>query len=362
MSSSFDTAAAIGAMTAALAAGRFAEAMNAGYAVLHTAIDAVIAGDFEFALDGAQHLCAVAPEFHHAAFLRAVAAAALGRDDEAAAARAEGLAVAPQLAPFYDTLAARRGGIRRFIPQVKCEVVADCQFDCTLCAHGDLRQRDIAYHLTLEQLRAFLAATLESGYLIGQIAIHGSGEPLLWKHLTAGLEEIKRSGAICWTWITSNGLLLHRLGADDLARIDCMDISLYQDNKKADIIGDIVAAHRQKLFIVAMDDFVDVPRKAGGKLPVPCACTCDGPMLVGDKLYLYCGPPVFGAGKLLGRNPDTDLSLWTKVAPNYLDRSRNLTGRLDYCAWCWANGHHQKHARRASQRTTGGNWKTRPTG
>jgi len=353
-------AAAVEAMTAALSERKFAQALNMAYGVLHTSIETFIAGDLELALQACRSLRAANPAFHHAGHLVAAAAAALGRSDEAA--RAEALAGAPQLAPFYDRLATARGAIRRFIPQIKCEVVADCQYDCRLCAHGDLRQGDIAYQLTLEQLRAFLAATLDSGYLIGQLAIHGSGEPLLWNQLAAGLAEIKRSGAVCWTWITSNGLLLHRLGAEDLANIDCMDISLYQENKKAEAIRATVADHPQKLFIVPMDDFVEVPQKSAGKLPVPCPCQCAGPMLVGDKVYLYCGPPVFGAGKLLKRDPASDLALSARVGPNYLDRSRNLTGRLDYCAWCWANGHHQQRARRQPQQTTGGNWKARTPG
>lgn len=348
------------AVTAALAEGKFAQATSVAYGVLHTAIERFIAGDFDAALQAGRSLRAAAPGFHHAAYLTAVAAAALEMGEEAEAARADGLANAPQLAPFFDHLAARRGAIRRFIPQIKCEVVADCQYDCRLCAHGDLRRGDIAYQLTPEQLGAFLTATLDSGYLIGQLAIHGSGEPLLWKHLSPGLAAIKASGAVCWTWITSNGLLLHRLGADDLANIDCMDISLYQETKKAEAILATVAEHERKLFIVPMDDFVEVPQPGAGKLPVPCPCTCAGPMLAGDKVYLYCGPPVFGAGKLMKRDPATDLALWAKVGPNYLDRTRNLTGRLDYCAWCWANGHHQQRARRRPQQTTGGNWKNRP--
>ena len=344
-------------MNAALAGGKFAPALNIAYGILHISIEKIIEGDFELAYRACRALVAADPGFHHASYLLSVAAAALGRSEEAEAARAAALAGAPQLAPFYDRLAAGRGTIRRFIPQIKCEVVADCQYDCPLCAHGDLRQGDIGYQLTLEQLRAFLTATLDSGYLIGQLAIHGSGEPLLWKQLGAGLAEIKRSGAVCWTWITSNGLLLHRLDEQELTLIDCMDISLYQENKKADGIREIVAAHQRKLFIVAMDDFVDVPKKPAGPSPVPCPCTCAGPMLAGDRVYLYCGPPVFGAGKLLKRNPETDLSLWSKVGPGYLERSRNLIGRLDYCAWCWANGHHQSRARRLSQKTTGGGWK-----
>ena len=140
-----------------------------------------------------------------------------------------------------------------------------------------------------------------------------------------------------------------------------MDISLYQGNKKVEAIRETVARHERKLFIVPMDDFVDAPKKAAGPAPVPCPCLCAGPMLVGDKLYLYCGPPVFGAGKLLKRDPATDLSLWTRVGPNYLDRARPLTGRLEYCGWCWANGHHQRRARRLGQQTAGGNWKSRIT-
>ena len=349
------------AIAAALAGRQFPQAVSMAYGVLHTAIERLIAGEAEFALEAGRRLLAAAPGFDHATFLTAAAATALGRNDEAAAARAAGIARAPQLAPFYDRLAAGRDAIRRFIPQIKCEVVADCQYDCVLCAHGDLRQGDIAYQLTLEQLRAFLTATLDSGYLIGQLAIHGSGEPLLWKHLGPGLAEIKNSGAVCWTWLTSNGLLLHRLGAEELALIDCMDISLYQGNKKLEAIREVVAGHEQKLFIVPMDDFVDTPKKLAGPAPVPCPCLCAGPMLVGDKLYLYCGPPVFGAGKLLKRDPATDLSLWTRVGPNSLERARPLTGRLDYCGWCWANGHHQQRARRLGQQTAGGNWKSRAT-
>ena len=347
------------AIAAALAGHDYPQAFSIAYGVLHTAIDRLLAGDATAARDAALALRAADPGFPHGAHLLAVAEAALEHPGEAAAARAEAMSAAAPLAPFYETLATRRGEIRRFIPQVKWEVIADCQFDCRLCAHGDLRRGNIGYQLTLDQVRAFLAATRESGYLIGQISIHGSGEPLLWKPLGEALAAIKKSGVVCWTWITTNGLLLHRLGPEDISHLDCMEISLYPDNQKADAIRAIVADHRRKMFLLSSEHFVDVPNKAAGKLPVPCRCVCDGPMLAGDRLYLYCGPPVFGAGKLMGRDPATDLALWTKVAPNYLDRSRNLTGRLDYCAWCWANAHHQQRARRLPQNTTGGNWKRR---
>ncbi|MEI6557792.1 MAG: hypothetical protein WCO00_05240 [Rhodospirillaceae bacterium] len=303
-----------GAIAAALANQKFGQAVSIAYGVLHTAIEAFIAGEFGAVHRACLGLRAAAPGFHHATHLLAAAAAALGQGEDAEAAQAEGLAAAPQLAPFYQRLASRRATIRRFIPTMKCEVVADCQYDCPLCAHGELRQRDIGYQLSLEQLQAFLTATLDSGYLIGQLAIHGSGEPLLWQQLGPGLGEIKRSGAVCWTWITSNGLLLHRLGAEELAQIDCMDISLYQGNKKTPTIREIVAGHPEKLFIVPMDDFVDNPGRSAA--PVPCPCLCAGPMLAGDKVYLYCGPPVFGAGKRLKRNPETDLALWSRVGPN----------------------------------------------
>lgn len=71
---------------------------------------------------------------------------------------------------------------------------------------------------------------------------------------------------------------------------------------------------------------------------VPGDCFCSGPMFVKDKVFLYCGPPVFGAGKLSNVDVLKSKDLAVNLEINYLNNfdEKNI-GNLEFCSYCWAN-------------------------
>ncbi|OJX70354.1 MAG: hypothetical protein BGO92_17335 [Magnetospirillum sp. 64-120] len=236
---------------------------------------------------------------------------------------------------------------------MRFEVASACQYDCAMCAHGGMRLRAPRYQLSLDQLERFIEATRQSDYFIEDLRMHGPGEPLLWDHLEHALPRLKASGVIGRIFIATNGLLVHKLSEASWEHIDEMRISLYDGFTRQDEVRAVMARHGDKIILNECDDFLELPADLAHAAPVPCHCRCDGPMLYGDRMYLYCGPPVFSAMDLMGM--DDDAALWTAVAPGYMDAVvPGRLGNLAQCAHCWGNSSFDTWV---PQSTQGGGWK-----
>lgn len=205
---------------------------------------------------------------------------------------------------------------------MKLEVCSECQYNCAHCAHKALKLLDPLYHLSMEDLNTFIRCTEESGYSVA-LAIHGPGEPLLWKHLVEGLTRLRESDAIKTIVIVSNGLLLPKV-LHILDLVDSIRVSLYPESTTMII-------NHPKIIYNPRPDFYIKQYPA----PVPCTCLCDGPMIYGNMVFPHCGPPMLDAVRRVNpaQNP---LSLGVKLSKNYLP-SEKLSGFLQGCAYCWAN-------------------------
>ncbi|HRQ81265.1 MAG TPA: hypothetical protein PKZ97_09105 [Azospirillaceae bacterium] len=244
----------------------------------------------------------------------------------------------------------------RHIRQMKLEVRSQCQYDCEMCAHGEQRKMLKKYELSLEDLQRFLDATRESGYYVDNMRIHGPGEPLLWRHFNEGVQMLKASGVVGTIFVATNGLLLRKISEEAWACIDEMRVSVYAAFDRHDELEEVYARHRDKIHISEAGEFRALPQDPTHEAPIPCACWCDGPMLLGDRLFLYCGPPVFAAAKAFGRDAMEDPELSVPVAPGYLDATdERKFGNMEYCKRCWANGNFNLPS--VPQSTVGGNWK-----
>lgn len=225
-----------------------------------------------------------------------------------------------------------------------------------MCAHGEQRRLLRHYELTLPQLERFLDATRRSGYRIGEVSIHGPGEPLLWKHFDEGVRLIARSGLVDRILITTNGLLLTRIAEKTWTCIDEVHVSLYPAFDRHDELRACKDRYPDKVRIVPTDTFLIGPLGRHDEGSIPCVCACEGPMLVGDRVFLYCGPPVFGAGTLLGRDVMADGDLSVPVGPGYMDaRVSGRVGTMDYCKLCWANARPRRYT--IPHTATGGGWR-----
>src|SRR5690606_11403686 len=72
--------------------------------------------------------------------------------------------------------------------------------------------------------------------------------------------------------------------------------------------------------------------------PIPTHCNCPGPMFYNNKIFPFCGPPVFGAARAMGVDVMDYPDMYTEIGPYYLDKfSESRTGNLEFCKYCWAN-------------------------
>ncbi len=226
----------------------------------------------------------------------------------------------------------------RHIPEMKFEVVAPCQYHCVFCAHDGMMQDYKGYQLSMPELDRFIECTQASDYFIDALSVHGMGEPFLWKHFDEGLQRLKQSGVVGSLSVTTNGLLLDRIADETWTCIDHLTVSVYPGYPKQDLLDRLRAAHGDKIHVIPPEVlFTALPYKEfRGK--TPCYCACAGPMFAKDKIYFYCGPPVFDAAKLAGVDIHQRRDLYTDLKPHYLDQADpTRCGNLDLCNSCWAN-------------------------
>ena len=167
---------------------------------------------------------------------------------------------------------------------------------------------------------------------------------------------IADSGVVQRILVTTNGLLLGRIEDDTWDRIHEVHVSVYPAFDRHDLLQTCKEEHGGKIKIVPTNQFLIGPLGRHDEAPIPCVCACDGPMVVGDRVFLYCGPPVFGAGVLLEQNVMEDGDLWVRVEPGYMETyDRNKWGNMEYCKVCWANGRPFRYT--IPHSTVGGNWR-----
>jgi hypothetical protein len=237
--------------------------------------------------------------------------------------------------------------------EFKLEVCSPCQNDCELCAHADLMRHIKGYQLSLEKLDRFLYYTGRSNYFIRSLSIHGPGEPFLWKHLNEGLLMLRRSKAIGWVTMVTNGLLLDRISDDAMACLDRLFISVYSNYNRPDLLAEFRSKHGDRVSLWDGTFFWEHTGDPKKTVPATGGCNCVGPMLYDDKVFPYCGPPVFGAARAKGVDVMGVPNLWVPVGPDYLARyNERLVGRMDICRSCWANPNFQGEWRANDPRKT----------
>jgi hypothetical protein len=210
------------------------------------------------------------------------------------------------------------------------------------------------YQLSLDELREFLATTEASGYFIERLQISGPGEPLLWKHLSDGLEMIGRSPAIGFVEVLTNGVGINRLDDRAWRHIDLLRVSLYPE--AAHVEPSLAAAKArygdERIIVKGMRMFRSAP-SAAATHPIPCECTCPGPMYFAGRVLQFCGPPVFDAAKATGREVFDYPEMFQPLRTGYLDPAsppgrrwplglapidvHQKTGNHELCRHCYAN-------------------------
>jgi|GEM_PF-3167029 len=228
------------------------------------------------------------------------------------------------------------------IYELKLEVCSPCQNDCELCAHADLMRHIKGYQLSLENLDRFLYYTERSNYFLRSVAVHGPGEPFLWKHLNEGLQMLGRSKAVGWISSVTNGQLLDRITDETMESIDRLFVSVYENYNRYELLEDMLRRYPSKMKINDGKFFWEHAASPTETAPIPARCSCSGPMLFDDKIFPYCGPPVFGAAKAKGVDVYDLPNMWVPIGMNYMEKfNAKRVGSMDICRHCWANENFQ---------------------
>jgi len=219
------------------------------------------------------------------------------------------------------------------VKSLRIMVCSSCDNTCNSCSHLAMRNNNIQYHLSLESLSKFIKCTEESGYVFSTVVIDGDGEPLLWKNLNSGIEQLYKSKSFQQIIITTNGNRLNNIKGETWEYIDTLEVSVYPNFKNRDTLDRLRLRYPLKIEVNSID-FFQKP-KHDYPYPIPCICVCPGPTLYDNKIYLYCGPNVFDALKY-SDIPEENIS--TEIALNYLkDYDSKSVGNLEYCRYCLAN-------------------------
>jgi hypothetical protein len=190
----------------------------------------------------------------------------------------------------------------------------------------------------MEQVARFLFYTKLSGYFIGNLRIHGPGEPLLWEHLNEALPLIRKSGVIGTIFVATNGINLEYIDEKCWDAIDEIRVSKYKNFKPNPAFYQLLEQYKDKIIFRTVDQFKTDSLSFESSAPIPCRCGCRGPMLYGDHVFFYCGPPVFGAAEKLTDDVYAYPELYTTVGKNYMERyDKSKMGSLEFCRYCWAN-------------------------
>jgi hypothetical protein len=223
------------------------------------------------------------------------------------------------------------------IGQIYLEVCGACQKNCVLCAHSGMQLAYPEYQLTIVELKKFIDCTKISGYFFETIAIHGIGEPLLWDHFEEGIDLLKKSRIGGKIAVITNGLLLDKIKDQTWEDIDLLIVSVYPNFSKHDLLQEKKEKYKDKIEVRPITTFKAKPLW-GYRNATPCCCVCPGPMVVKDKIFLYCGPPVFDAAKLATIDIVKSNDLYVEIKPNYLETfDKTKIGNLKFCNYCWAN-------------------------
>jgi hypothetical protein len=209
------------------------------------------------------------------------------------------------------------------INRLLLEVCSPCQYSCDLCAHQGMRDFDPKYQLEMDGVEALISRLTDLNCKVENLQIHGTGEPLLWKHFNPAIRRLRQSGRFNVFTVVTNGFAIGRIENDVWNEIRVL-ISSYPGTK---IDQSILDEHPGRYEVLDRTKFLRVDHYPHSET---YTCVCQGPCLYRGKIYPRCGPPLFDAAlraKLDSLSFGIDVDKW----------SPEMMGESPPCRWCWAN-------------------------
>lgn len=139
------------------------------------------------------------------------------------------------------------------------------------------------YQMCLEEVQKFIDCTRESGYPPFKSIIISGGEPLLWKHLEAGVRMLRESGLSERLNIFSNGLNTQAITPELLNNITTLRLSKYANNQG--VLADLVERFgTDHINVVDRTKHTPIPTEALDRV-LPAKCGCEGYALCDRVMY-----------------------------------------------------------------------------
>jgi len=158
--------------------------------------------------------------------------------------------------------------VRKDSLRISLFVTSVCSYDCPHCIMGHLRRAAAGYHMSLEEIQRFIAASEASGYRF-DIMLTG-GEPLLWNNFARGARMLRMSRSCDTLRLFTNAFHIEPLTDTEIARcFDEIKITSYRGNKEN------IRALKEKVVCVTEvlegERFYENPLKpVPGTLPAQC--------------------------------------------------------------------------------------------
>ena len=232
------------------------------------------------------------------------------------------------------------------LPQILIESCNVCQNKCENCAHQGMRDDDPTYQMGLDDIKVLIDHFLKLNCKIGNVAFHGSAEPLLWRHFNDAVRliadskltdqdvvngvRLRKPSDRCGIQSVTNGRLLHVIADDVWDKLTKLYVSIYGYS----IDESILVKHPGKYEYLSKSSF-DLIKPEMFPYHTFGVCGCAGPMYYKGMIYPYCGPPLFDAcnrAKVDHKKYCIPLAQYNPSQPVKMPYQTFLP-----CAWCWAN-------------------------
>jgi hypothetical protein len=160
---------------------------------------------------------------------------------------------------------------------------ARCTRDCPECSQRGFRRWAPDYELSLNDLVEWIQLTKASGYPPYRSLILTGGEPLLWPHVEEGARLLRESGLGDQVNLFTNGDPVDRVTDGLMESLSTLRISYYGDNNRA--IRRLQERYGAKVEVAPRRRHYLIPRELAGSEVLPARCGCEGPALLGDRVY-----------------------------------------------------------------------------
>lgn len=151
--------------------------------------------------------------------------------------------------------------------QISFFVTAQCPRQCQHCIMSHLMAQHRGYHMTLEELKDFIAISQQSRYKF-EIVLTG-GEPLAWQNFKDGVRLLKSSSVCDSLIVFTNAATIAPLDSESMKYIDKIRVSQYYENEEN--IKALSRLYPHKVEIVNREDFwINPVSPVPGTTPAEC--------------------------------------------------------------------------------------------